>query len=125
MYTASNPILPGFRPDPSACRVGDDFYIVTSSFAYFPGVPIYHSRDNCLKNGWHSARNYQVDLQVVSLACIQRQMEKLLRTTQIFLVLYMKNDNIDVNKIRSLQASYFCMCQMFSETFCPGIKHDK
>ena len=31
MYTASNPILPGFRPDPSACRVGDDFYIVTSS----------------------------------------------------------------------------------------------
>lgn len=45
MYTASNPILPGFRPDPSACRVGDDFYIVTSSFAYFPGVPIYHSRD--------------------------------------------------------------------------------
>lgn len=43
-----NPILPGFHPDPSICRVGKDFYIVTSSFSYFPGVPIFHSRD--LKN---------------------------------------------------------------------------
>jgi xylan 1,4-beta-xylosidase len=40
-----NPILPGFYPDPSACRVGSDFYLVTSSFGYFPGVPIFHSRD--------------------------------------------------------------------------------
>ena len=40
-----NPILPGFYPDPSICRVGEDFYLVTSSFAYFPGVPILHSRD--------------------------------------------------------------------------------
>ena len=40
-----NPILPGFYPDPSVCRVGDDFYLVTSTFAYFPGVPIFHSRD--------------------------------------------------------------------------------
>lgn len=45
MYYAKNPILPGFRPDPSICRVGEDYYLVTSSFAYFPGVPIYHSRD--------------------------------------------------------------------------------
>lgn len=45
MYVAKNPILPGFSPDPSICRVGEDYYIVTSSFAYFPGVPIYHSRD--------------------------------------------------------------------------------
>lgn len=45
MYTADNPILPGFSPDPSICRVGEDYYIVNSSFAYFPGVPIYHSRD--------------------------------------------------------------------------------
>jgi alpha-N-arabinofuranosidase len=41
----SNPILPGFYPDPSICRVGDDFYLVTSSFEYFPGVPVFHSRD--------------------------------------------------------------------------------
>ena len=41
----SNPILPGFHPDPSICRVGRDFYLVTSSFEYFPGVPIFHSRD--------------------------------------------------------------------------------
>ena len=40
-----NPILPGYHPDPSVCRVGDDYYIVNSSFQYFPGVPIYHSRD--------------------------------------------------------------------------------
>lgn len=40
-----NPVLPGFHPDPSVCRVGDDFYLVTSSFEYFPGIPIYHSRD--------------------------------------------------------------------------------
>jgi len=41
----SNPILPGFHPDPSICRAGDDFYLVTSSFEYLPGVPIFHSRD--------------------------------------------------------------------------------
>jgi alpha-N-arabinofuranosidase len=40
-----NPIIPGFSPDPSICRVGDDFYVVTSTFEYFPGVPVYHSRD--------------------------------------------------------------------------------
>ena len=40
-----NPIIPGFYPDPSICRVGEDFYLVTSSFEYFPGVPIFHSRD--------------------------------------------------------------------------------
>lgn len=41
----SNPILPGFHPDPSICRVGDDYYLCTSSFTWFPGLPIYHSRD--------------------------------------------------------------------------------
>lgn len=41
----SNPILAGFYPDPSVCRVGEDYYLVTSTFAYFPGVPIFHSRD--------------------------------------------------------------------------------
>jgi xylan 1,4-beta-xylosidase len=45
MQTFHNPILPGFYPDPSACRVGDDYYLVTSSFEYFPGLPIFHSRD--------------------------------------------------------------------------------
>lgn len=43
--TNANPILPGFYPDPSICRVDDDYYLVTSSFAYFPGVPIFHSKD--------------------------------------------------------------------------------
>lgn len=40
-----NPIIRGFNPDPSVCRVGEDFYLVTSSFEYFPGIPIYHSKD--------------------------------------------------------------------------------
>lgn len=40
-----NPILSGFYPDPSICRVGGDYYLVTSSFEYFPGVPVFHSRD--------------------------------------------------------------------------------
>jgi xylan 1,4-beta-xylosidase len=40
-----NPIIPGFYPDPSICRVGSDYYLVTSSFEYFPGVPVFHSRD--------------------------------------------------------------------------------
>ena len=40
-----NPVIPGFNPDPSVCRVGDDFYLVTSTFQYFPGVPVYHSKD--------------------------------------------------------------------------------
>jgi len=40
-----NPILSGFYPDPSICRAGRDFYLVTSSFAYFPGIPVFHSND--------------------------------------------------------------------------------
>ncbi|GHO76824.1 hypothetical protein KSD_45950 [Ktedonobacter sp. SOSP1-85] len=43
--TYTNPVLPGFHPDPSVCRVGQEYYLVTSSFEYFPGVPIFHSRD--------------------------------------------------------------------------------
>jgi len=39
-----NPVIPGFYPDPSICRVGQDYYLATSSFEYFPGVPIFHSR---------------------------------------------------------------------------------
>jgi xylan 1,4-beta-xylosidase len=40
-----NPILPGFNPDPSIVRVGDDYYIATSTFEWYPGVQIHHSRD--------------------------------------------------------------------------------
>lgn len=43
--TYRNPIIPGYHPDPSAIRVGEDYYLVNSSFEYFPGVPLYHSRD--------------------------------------------------------------------------------
>ena len=40
-----NPILPGFNPDPCICRKGEDYYIAVSSFEWFPGVPVYHSKD--------------------------------------------------------------------------------
>lgn len=40
-----NPVVTGMNPDPSICRVGDDYYLVTSTFEYFPGLPIYQSKD--------------------------------------------------------------------------------
>ncbi|WP_327406681.1 glycoside hydrolase family 43 protein [Streptomyces sp. NBC_01288] len=43
--TLPNPVLPGFHPDPSITRVGDDYYLACSSFEYLPGVPLFHSRD--------------------------------------------------------------------------------
>ncbi|KIW03841.1 uncharacterized protein PV09_05140 [Verruconis gallopava] len=45
MGTYTNPIIPGFNPDPSITRVGKDFFLVTSTFDFFPGIPIYHSTD--------------------------------------------------------------------------------
>ncbi len=45
MAKYQNPIIKGFNPDPSICRVGDDYYLVTSTFEFFPGVPIYHSKN--------------------------------------------------------------------------------
>jgi len=43
--TYQNPIIPGFYSDPSICRVGEDYYLITSTFEYFPGVPVFHSKD--------------------------------------------------------------------------------
>lgn len=40
-----NPILAGFYPDPSVVRVHDDYYLVTSTFSFYPGIPIFHSKD--------------------------------------------------------------------------------
>lgn len=45
MNVIQNPILKGFNPDPSICRVDDDYYIATSTFEWFPGVQIHHSKD--------------------------------------------------------------------------------
>jgi alpha-N-arabinofuranosidase len=61
----NNPIIPGFYPDPSICRVGKDFYLVTSSFEYFPGVPIFHSRDlvNWRQIGHCLTRSSQLSLE--------------------------------------------------------------
>ena len=66
-----NPILPGFYPDPSICRVGDDYYLVTSSFEYYPGVPIFHSRDlvHWRQIGHVLDRPSQLDLDGVPGSC--------------------------------------------------------
>ena len=40
-----NPVIPGFHPDPSVCRVGEDYYLTASSFTNAPGLPILHSKD--------------------------------------------------------------------------------
>jgi len=59
-----NPVISGFHPDPSVCRVGDDYYLVTSSFEYFPGVPVFHSKDliNWTKIGHCLTRPSQLKL---------------------------------------------------------------
>ena len=65
MRTYENPIIPGFYPDPSICRVGEDYYLVTSSFEFFPGVPLWHSRDlvNWQQIGHILTRESQLPLQ--------------------------------------------------------------
>ena len=59
-----NPILPGFNPDPCICRKGDDYYLAVSTFEWFPGIPIYHSRD--LKN-WELYTHVLTDDEQVDL----------------------------------------------------------
>lgn len=60
----TNPILAGFYPDPSICRVNDDYYLVNSTFAYFPGIPVFHSKDlvNWTLVGHAMDRAEQLDL---------------------------------------------------------------
>lgn len=64
MATFRNPIISGFYPDPSICRVNNEYYLVTSSFEYFPGVPIFHSRDlvNWRQIGYVLDRESQLNL---------------------------------------------------------------
>ena len=68
MNQIQNPIIPGFSPDPSICRVGDDYYIVNSTFEWFPGVPIHHSQDlvNWRMVGHALTRRTQLDLRGVA-----------------------------------------------------------
>ncbi len=60
----TNPIIAGMNPDPSICRVKDDYYLVTSTFYWFPGVPIYHSKDmiNWELIGYALSRKSQLNL---------------------------------------------------------------
>ena len=68
MNQIQNPILPGFHPDPSIVRVGDDYYLANSTFEWFPGVPIHHSRDlvNWRLIGHALTRPSQLDLRGIT-----------------------------------------------------------
>ncbi|WP_380799577.1 glycoside hydrolase family 43 protein [Shivajiella indica] len=68
--TFNNPVLPGFYPDPGMFRVGDDFYLVTSTFTYFPGVPIFHSTDlvNWRQIGHVLDRPEQIDVEGLTIS---------------------------------------------------------
>lgn len=59
-----NPVLAGFHPDPSFIRVGDDYYIATSTFEWFPGVEIHHSKDLV---HWHSISRVLTEASQVDL----------------------------------------------------------
>lgn len=63
--TYQNPVIPGFYPDPSICRVNDDYYLVNSSFGYFPSVPLFHSKNlvNWEQIGYVLNRKEQVSLE--------------------------------------------------------------
>jgi len=67
-HEIQNPILPGFHPDPSICRVGDYYYIANSTFEWFPGVPLHHSRDlaNWRLIGHALTRQSQLDLRGIA-----------------------------------------------------------
>ncbi len=60
----NNPVIKGFYPDPSVCRAGDTYYLVCSSFQFFPGVPLFESKDliNWTQIGHCLTRNSQVQL---------------------------------------------------------------
>lgn len=61
----NNPIIKGFYPDPSVCKVGDTYYLVCSSFQYFPGVPLFESKDliNWSQIGHCLTRKSQLNLE--------------------------------------------------------------
>ncbi|PTY04980.1 glycoside hydrolase 43 family protein [Opitutaceae bacterium EW11] len=65
--TFTNPVLPGFHPDPSICRVGDDYYLANSTFEWFPGILLSHSRDlvHWTHVGHALTRRSQLDLRAV------------------------------------------------------------
>lgn len=65
-----NPVLAGFYPDPSICRVEDDFYMINSTFSFYPGIPIFHSKDlvNWEQIGYVMSRPSQLDLDSLAVS---------------------------------------------------------
>ncbi len=102
ILTIKNPILPGFNADPSAIRVGRDYYIITSSFNWFPGVPLYHSRDlkNWTLKGHLLDRKEQLDLRGNPDSCgIWAPQISFNNRTGLFYLVY--------TDVKSLSSSFF------------------
>ena len=66
--TYQNPVQRGFFPDPSVVRVGDDYYMVNSTFQYFPAIAISHSKDMV---HWHVIGHAITDSDDLDLQCIR------------------------------------------------------
>lgn len=68
MVNYVNPVIPGFHPDPSICRLGKDYFLVNSSFEFFPAIPLFHSRDliHWEQIGHVLTRRSQADLEDVN-----------------------------------------------------------
>ena len=100
--TINNPILPGFNADPCAIRVKDDYYLITSTFNWFPGIPLYHSKD--LKN-WKLVDHIlkdpsQIDLKGNSESCgVWAPQISYNEKTKLFYVVY--------TNVRNLHNTFF------------------
>lgn len=94
-----NPVIPGFYPDPSVCRVGDDYYLAASSFEYFPGVPIFHSKDLIHWRQLGHALTRPSQLNLHQAACSSGIWAPTLRYHQGLFYLITTNRNTDVNFI--------------------------
>lgn len=87
-----NPIILGFHPDPSVCRVGNDYYLVNSTFCYFPGVPIFHSRDLI---HWEQIGNCLTRSEEIPLGMVPAILH-----TSLYHGLRQKKDVVNVKKIK-------------------------
>ena len=90
----ANPIIPGFYPDPSICRVGEDYYLATSSFELFPALPVFHSRDLV---HWKQL-GYALD-----------------RTEQVYLDAHVFSGGMMAPTIRFHRGKFYMICCNFAE----------
>ncbi len=89
--SSTEPVVAGFHPDPTVCRVGEDYYLAHSSFEYFPGVPLWHSRDllrwtligNALGENWSGHTTAEASKGIYAPTLRHRDGRFLLITTDV------------------------------------------